>query len=163
MSSGMKVKKQSQKKKATGESPGRSLFDQFLDELSQIIEFESGSLFLLECQSGTLKEVANKGNGIDFITKVHFPLGKGLSAWVAQKGKIVYLPDIHRGSRHGLQPIRSYLSIPLEVNNKTIGVLNLGHVVPNAFDKRDLKLIETFSKEIARKIYNRTYLSYICT
>ena len=128
-------------------------FDAFLTELNKNIDFEMGSLFVLENGTSTLKQVATKGVGIDFINRVHFPLGKGLSAWVAQKGKAIYLPDIHRGNRHGLNPVRSYLSIPLEVNNKTVAVLNLGHVVPNAFDKKTLARIETITKNITRKIY----------
>lgn len=130
-----------------------------MENLNQIVEFESGSLFLFEKESRTLKEVANKGDGLNFISAVHFPMGTGLSAWVAQKGKLIYLPDIHRGSRHGQNPVRSYLSMPLEINNKIVGVLNLGHVVPNAFDEKEIKQIESLSKEITRKIYNRIYLN----
>lgn len=132
----------------------------FMESLHNIVEYEDGSLFLLEKDAQSLTEVASRGDGIDFISSVGFPMGKGLSAWVAQKGKMIYLPDIHRGSRHGLNPIRSYLSLPLEVNNRIIGVLNLGHVVPNAFGRRRLKKIRQFCADITREIYNRTYLSY---
>lgn len=129
-----------------------------MDTLTQIVEFESGSLFLFEKDSKILKEVANKGESIDFIRAVHFPMGTGLSAWVAQKGKLIYLPDIHRGSRHGLNPVRSYLSMPLVINNKIVGVLNLGHAVPNAFDAKKIQQIESLSKEVTRKLYNQIYL-----
>lgn len=134
------------------------LIQNFMDSLYQIVEFESGSLFLFEKDSQILREVVNKGESIDFIRSVHFPMGAGLSAWVAQKGKLIYLPDIHRGSRHGLNPVRSYLSMPLIVNNTIMGVLNLGHVVPNAFGATEIKQIESLGKEIGRKLYNLIYL-----
>ena len=137
------------------------LFDEFMIDLNQQIYCESGSLFLFDKENETLKEVATIGEGIDFIGKVNFPMGNGLSAWVAQKGKCVYLPDIHRGSRHGLNPMRSYLSIPLEVNNKILGVLNLGHVFPNAFKKTVRVKIDGLCKDISRKIYNKRYLALI--
>jgi GAF domain-containing protein len=130
-----------------------------MESLNQVVEFESGSLFLFEKNSRKLKEVASKGESIDFIRTIHFPRGTGLSAWVAQKGKVIYLPDIHRGSRHGLNPVRSYLSMPLVINNKIIGVLNLGHVVPNAFGAKEIKQIESLSKEVTRKLYNLIYLN----
>ncbi|MFQ5705904.1 MAG: GAF domain-containing protein [bacterium] len=133
-------------------------FHDFLNNLSRIIEFDAGSLFLYDTESEALKEVANKGEGIDFISSVHFPLGNGLSAWVAQKGKLIYLPDIHRGSRHGENPVRSYVSIPLEVNSKVLGVLNLGHGIPHAFSDEDIKRIECVGKEAIRRIVNRKYL-----
>lgn len=132
--------------------------NEFMNKLCETVEYESGSLFLFD--NNSLHEVASKGDGIDFISSVSFPMGKGLSAWVAQKGKMIYLPDIHRGSRHGLNPVRSYLSLPLELNNRIIGVLNLGHVVPNAFSRRKMKKIQAMSQEIARKIYNRLYLNF---
>ncbi|MFQ5648469.1 MAG: GAF domain-containing protein [bacterium] len=137
------------------------ILNNFMDELKQSVDYDSGSLFVFENKSQTLKEVAKKGEGIDFISSINFPLGNGLSAWVAQKGKMVYLPDIHRGSRHGLNPVRSYLSMPLEINNRIIGVLNLGHVVPNAFNDREQERIYAAAKEITRKIYNHRYLSFI--
>jgi GAF domain-containing protein len=134
------------------------LLQKFMEDLNKVVEFEAGSLFLIDTGTYALKEVANKGNGIDFINTVHFPLGTGLSAWVAQKGKLIYLPDIHRGSRHGENPVRSYLSMPLEINNKILGVLNLGHIIPYAFEGKDIEHIEAFTKEISRKIYNQLYL-----
>lgn len=135
-------------------------FNTFYEELSKTVAFESGSLFVYELNSQSLTEVAKRGDGIDFISAINFPMGTGLSAWVAQKGKVIYLPDIHRGSRHGLNPVRSYLSMPLEMNNRMIGVLNLGHVMPNAFDEPKLSAISESCKEIARKIYNQTYLNF---
>ena len=140
--------------------PWTKTLNQFMDELNDIVEYESGSLFLFENGTQSLKEVASKGDGIDFISSVSFPMGTGLSAWVAQKGKMVYLSDIHRGSRHGLNPVRSYLSLPLEISNRIIGVLNLGHTVPDAFSNSKLKKIQALSKEITRKIYNRRYLGF---
>jgi len=137
------------------------VLDGFLYELEQSVDFEAGSLFIFENDSQTLKEISKKGDGIDFISSISFPLGNGLSAWVAQKGKLIYLPDIHRGSRHGMNPVRSYLSIPLEVNHSVIGVLNLGHTLPGAFDEENMDKIRIMAKEVARKIYNHRYLTFV--
>lgn len=135
-------------------------FQEFMDELSRLVEFETGSLFLYDEESKTLKEIARKGDGLDFISSVRFPLGAGLSAWVAQRGRLIYLPDIHRGSRHGENPVRSFLSMPIEINSKIFGALNLGHGTPNAFREEQLKRIEGWSKETIRKIINRKYLKF---
>jgi len=137
------------------------VFVRLLTRLRDKLPFQAGSLFLVEQDTQSLRQVANVGEGIDFISQVRFSMGPGLSAWVAQKGKRIYLPDIHRGSRHGLHPIRSYLSMPLEINNRVIGVLNLGHIVPNAFEEPVLREVENLLREITRKLYNRMYLIYI--
>lgn len=142
-------------------TPRLQFYKNFLDELNNAVEYDSGSLFVLQSKTHTLKEVAKRGDGIDFISSIDFPMGSGLSAWVAQKGKIIYLADIHRGSRHGLNPVRSYLSMPLENNNRIVGVLNLGHVIPNAFEREEMITISTLTKDLARKIYNHTYLHFL--
>lgn len=127
----------------------------FLSELNEAIEYESGSVFVYDGKTGSLQEASKLGDGIDFISSIRFPMGSGLSAWVAQRGQLVYLDDIHRGSRHGMKPIRSYLSMPLEFNHELVGVLNLSHIVPNAFDDEKLDTIKTMGKRIARTIHKR--------
>ena len=62
-------------------------FEKYMAELNWKLQFESATLFLVENETQTLKEIAHFGEGIDFINKVHFSMGCGLSAWVAQKGK----------------------------------------------------------------------------
>lgn len=156
MGSQLTVKKQNGCVESSTDSPA---FLEFLEMLGEIVEYESGSLFLLERRTQRLRRVASRGEGIDFISSVQFPLGQGLSAWVAQKRKMIYLADIHRGSRHGQRPVRSYLSIPLELNDKIIGVLNLGHVVPDAFGGGKLEVIQARCKELTRALYHQTYLS----
>ena len=133
----------------------RELIRNYLEKLKQEADFESGSLFLIDPGSQRLKEVARVGDGIDFISAVKFPMGCGLSAWVAQKGKLIYLPDIHRGSRQGENPVRSYLSIPLEINNKVVGVLNLGHIEPYAFEEK-IEPIKSLCRELVAKLHNRS-------
>jgi len=127
----------------------------FLNELNETIDYESGSVFVYDGETSSLKEASKIGDGIDFISSIHFPMGSGLSAWVAQRGQLIYLDDIHRGSRHGMKPIRSYLSMPLEFNDELVGVLNLSHIVPNAFNDDKMNTIKTMGKRIARTIHNQ--------
>jgi hypothetical protein len=47
--------------------------------------------------------------------------------------------------------------MPIEANNKTVAVLNLGHVVPHAFDKKTFATIKAMSKSITRKVYEWAY------
>lgn len=131
------------------------MLDEFLDELQESVDYEAGSVFLFDEKTNELKEISTQGDGIDFISSVKFPMGSGLSAWVAQRGQLIYLADIHRGSRHGMKPIRSYLSMPLEYDNELIGVLNLSHVIPNAFDEKKLMTIKKMGKKIAKTIHHK--------
>lgn len=125
------------------------VYQRAVERLARQFDFSCCSLFVFEDAERRLSCVARLGDGVDFIEGFRFGLGSGLSAWVAQKHRRVNLPDIHRGSRHGHKPLRCYLSVPLMIEDCVIGVLNLAHVVPNAFDDH-LDEIETFSRLMAQ-------------
>lgn len=134
-------------------NPPKNEKNEILQELSRLVDFKWATIFMYEEGSGRLKIVAQIGDGIDFINRINFSMGKGLSAWVAQKKRLVHLPDIHRGTRHEHHPVRSFLSMPLILGNAVVGVLNLAHVVPNAFGCKELQVIENLKEEIVTKIY----------
>jgi len=127
--------------------------NEILYELRRLVDFKWATIFLYEEATGRLKIIAQVGDGIDFINRINFSMGKGLSAWVAQKKRLVHLPDIHRGTRHEHHPVRSFLSMPLILGNAVVGVLNLAHVIPNAFGCKELQIIENLKEEIVTKIY----------
>jgi putative methionine-R-sulfoxide reductase with GAF domain len=124
-----------------------------LNELRQVVDFKWATIFLYDEVTRRLKIVAQVGDGIDFINRINFSLGNGLSAWVAQKKRLVHLPDIHRGTRHEHHPVRSFISMPLMQGNSVVGVLNLAHVFPNAFGCKELQILENLKEEIVTKIY----------
>lgn len=127
-------------------------FQKILDEIRQTVDFKWGSIYLKEFDTGRLKVVAQVGEGIDFINRISFSMGTGLSAWVAQKKRIVHLPDIHRGTRHEHHPVRSFVSIPLLRGDQVIGVLNLAHLFPNAFGDEEVHTLEALCENLAQKI-----------
>ncbi len=126
-------------------------FQEKVERLSSEIEFSCCSLFLFEENENRLRCVARLGDGVDFIERFRFGMGSGLSAWVAQKRRCVHLPDIHRGSRHGHKPLRCYLSVPILSGERLLGVLNLAHVVPNAFDNC-LDKVDGFAQQMVYSI-----------
>lgn len=124
-----------------------------LNDLRQAVDFKWATIFMYDGDTGKLKVVAQSGEGIDFINRIHFSMGPGLSAWVAQKKRLVHLPDIHRGTRHEHHPVRSFISMPLLRGNSVLGVLNLAHVFPNAFGYKELQTLEAIKEEIVSKIF----------
>ena len=132
-------------------------FKESLELLHQAVEFCGASLFVLDSEAGSLRCVAEHGEGASFIDRIQFRHGSGLAAWVAQRRRLVHLPNIHRGSRHGQAPIRSYLSMPIYFNDEVVGVLNLAHVVPNAFIRHKLAIVRDFCDRLAQiiRLYTR--------
>jgi len=135
------------KERAENKDFGGIIRDGFGDSLYNLadkVEFDAASLYLLSKRTQKLHKISDLGGGVNFIDKVRFDKGHGLSGWVAKKQQPIYLPDIHRGSRHGQAPIRSYVSIPILSDEEVLGVLNLSHVKPNSFERPTMAIIRNF-------------------
>ena len=75
-----------------------------------------------------------------------------MSAWLAQKKRIVCLPNIHRGARHMHNPIRSFVAIPIIHDDVVVGMLNLAHIKPNAFGPEQVTVLTRIIESIAPQL-----------
>lgn len=103
-------------------------YKRFLDLVHRAIPFEHGTLYVTEWGNGRLVPVALKGNRIDLAEQVRFARGTGLSAWVAQEGRPVVIPDpAQAGDRSPFtdEALRAFLAFPLVQNGVVAGVVAL--------------------------------------
>jgi len=107
-------------------------YKRFLDLVHRAVGFEHGTLYVAEWGSGRLVPVAVRGNRIDLAEEVRFARGSGLSAWVAQEGRPVVIPDPAGGGDRSPFPdgaLRAFLAFPLVQNGIVAGVLALARSV----------------------------------
>ncbi|HYR68899.1 MAG TPA: sensor domain-containing diguanylate cyclase, partial [Candidatus Dormibacteraeota bacterium] len=131
---------------------GGDPIEAFRESLLQIrtaIPFENATLFLLNRQSQTLEEAVSVGGRVDLIGHVNFDRGKGFSSWVAQQRKPVLLNDLHREEGPDAVSLRSFLSVPILVQSEVIGVVNMCHSRPGAFDEESVKRLELMTIPIS--------------
>ncbi len=87
--------------------------------------------------------------------------GAGIVGWVVDRGESLIVPDAQRDERHfkgvdaetGL-PIRSILSVPLQVKGSVIGALQAVDTEAGRFDGRDRRLLEALAASAAVAIQN---------
>lgn len=115
-------------KLAEEELPLGVAYTRFLDLVHRAIAFEHGTLYVTEWGSGRLVPVALRGNRIDLADQVRFARGNGLSAWVAQEGRPVVIPDPEDNpdaTPFSDEGLRAFLAFPLVQNGMVAGVLAL--------------------------------------
>lgn len=115
-------------KLAEEELPLGVAYKRFLDLVHRALEFEHGTLYVTEWGNGRLVPVALRGNRIDLADRVRFARGNGLSAWVAQEGRPVVIPDPRStGERSPFsdEALRAFLAFPLVQKGMVAGVLAL--------------------------------------
>ena len=117
-------------------------FRESLLQIRATIPFENATLFLLNRESQRLEEAVSIGGRVDLIGHVRFDRGRGFSSWVAQQRKPVLLNDLHREEGPDAVSLRSFLSVPILVQSEVIGVVNMSHSRPGAFDEESVKRLE---------------------
>jgi PAS domain S-box-containing protein len=87
--------------------------------------------------------------------------GQGIAGWVARTGQSLIVPEVRRDPRHfravddqtGLR-IASMLSVPLRVQERVIGVIEVMDRSPNRFSAADLKYVELLAAAASTAIEN---------
>lgn len=138
------------------------LLRQILDTSLELLRADSGSLMLLEAGSQTLKIKAAKGLPKDLADKVNVKLGEHISGWVAKnKEPILLIGGLKNDPRFAnldeKKEIKSSICVPLKVEERVIGVLNVNNVNSEyLFCDSDLKLLSLLANQAAISIWNVT-------
>jgi diguanylate cyclase (GGDEF)-like protein len=124
-----------------------------LEVLRPILPYENATLFVLNRDTQKFEPVATVGEPIDLISHVAFARGRGFSSWVASQKKPVLLNDLHREGGESAPNVRSFLSVPVLVMGEVIGVINMSHSKPEAFDEESTRLLALFGLQLAAVIH----------
>jgi len=130
------------------------VFTNVLKLTRQIIPYEKSSLYLYDSRTEKLELVTHVGGEIDLLSVFNFKMGKGLSGWTAQIKRPINLGNIRNSKKSDQDEIHSFLSVPLLVKEKLVGVLNCGHSESNAFEENDLVKLQIIGGQIAGIIEN---------
>ncbi len=130
--------------------------------LEETIPFTSATLFLYDEERDELNVMHQKGKYIaDLASEISFERGKGISSWVSRQREPIVLESLEKSRPGKDKRFNSFISIPLWVADKLIGVLNLGHSDPGYYSKKekeDYKIVGTQISMIVEKINLRSEL-----
>ena len=114
-------------------------FRRSLEQIRLAIPFENATLFFMNRESRTLEEALSLGDRVDLVGNVRFGRGRGFSSWVAEQRKPVLLNDLNRDGGPDSIPFRSFLSVPIAIQNEVVAVVNLSHSRAGAFDEESVE------------------------
>lgn len=120
-----------------------------LDLLRRVVQFDAGGVFLIDPEENRIKSQAIVGYDPVEDEKVQLKIGQGLIGHVATTGEPVIVSDVLKDTRYvdAHTGTRSEVVTPIKVDDRVIGVLNLESNQPNAYSKRDLKLLSAFASQ----------------
>ncbi len=126
------------------------LYDIIMDKSIEIAGAEQGSLMLVEETNEILSVKASKGIDKNILESVKVRMGEGISGKVAKDGKAMLINDIEhevfRRKNRSRYKTKSFVSIPLKIDSRTIGVINISDKISGEiFSEEDLQLLNSFA------------------
>ncbi|MBN1227566.1 MAG: PAS domain S-box protein [Deltaproteobacteria bacterium] len=132
--------------------------------LREIFGYTYGSFLLIDESSRTLiplaffdlENTSSADTKIGINTIDHIKIGKGITGIVAQTGKSIRIDNVTKDQRYISKRIGtlSELCVPIYIDKKVIGVINLESIELDAFTEDDQLLMETISSQIGVAIKN---------
>jgi GAF domain-containing protein len=138
------------------ESHPSVLFQLIVDRATELMGASSGSVILIDRESGVLRIEAERGLGMEVKDAIRLPVGQGITGWVAKEGMPVLVPDVREDSRYveANPKVRSEIAVPIKWGSEVVGVLNLDHYELAAFSAEDLELLDAFGNAAAVALKN---------
>ncbi len=150
----------------------QELAQKIIDVLEQTLEYSYCAVLLVDEPSGRLIPFALSAmrQGREFfdedkkyILSQGLKIGKGLTGWSAQHGRSVLLGDVSRDPRYlpVRQGIRSELCVPLILEGRVLGVVNIESDRLNAYNENDQRLLESVAALFSVAIQNAELLEEV--
>jgi len=127
--------------------------------IQEIVPISMAVLYVLESDGQTLKPRACRGTRIENLLKRNlFHLGEGGVGYVGREKKALLLTDAEKSTDlpikirqvKGEDPIiRSFMAVPLIVNNRLTGVLSVSTSEPNRYTMHDVELVSIVANQVA--------------
>jgi two-component system response regulator VanR len=114
-----------------------------------------GAIYILDVRQNSLRRVAQRG----IVRPESLSAGEGLSREVLQSQDPVYRGDVEPGAvvatgEGDAVPLRAFIGVPLRVDNRSLGILELYHTEPYGFDEGMLSFLSRIGKRLGMALQN---------
>ena len=140
------------------------VFQELTGTIRRILQVESLSVGLTEANTGDVIFLDSlMGLPSENLPDIRLKPGQGIAGWVAEHGEAVIVNDAYKDQRFDPIPDRRYgsttrsmICIPLQVEERTIGVLQAVNRRYGHFTSHDLGLLQAIGSPLAAAIENST-------
>jgi class 3 adenylate cyclase len=125
-----------------------------IDEARKLISADSGSLMLLNKETGKFEVIAAFGQ--KYATKAPIEMGQGIAGNVVLTGRGEIINEVSSDPRFvkGNNRVNSLICVPLQIHEQAIGVINISSEEPVNYTAADLKLFMVLASQAAAAIEN---------
>ncbi|MFH1771363.1 MAG: HD domain-containing phosphohydrolase [Candidatus Omnitrophota bacterium] len=131
-----------------------------VERITSVLDLEICSILLYDEASGLLSIKASCGLSGQVIKETMIALGKGISGWVLENRTPILVEDIEKDDQFKKISLEKYythsfISVPLIIKDKLIGVININNKASGMpFNNDDLRLARGIAAQAAIAIEN---------
>ena len=128
--------------------------DEIYTEVCKMVEkkisYQSATLYVYNEENELLNQEFSVGpDVVDLITEFDFGGGTGFSGWVIKQKQPIIVSDLPHIQIHRKTQFKSFVSLPLWVGKRLLGVLNFGHSEKGKYSKGDIKSLIILSGKLS--------------
>jgi diguanylate cyclase (GGDEF)-like protein len=140
----------------------QKLYETILSKSTELVGAEQGSLMILD--NGTLEVKAARGIDTSIVENLRIKVGDSISGSIAKKGVPLVIKDIEKAipsrKNRPRYKTKSFISIPLKMESKVVGVINISDkITGEVFSEDDLNIILSFSNYASIALEREAYYS----
>jgi two-component sensor histidine kinase len=127
---------------------------------AKTMSFRICSIMLYDPEKRQLVIKATQSKSADYVQKPNLNVGESVAGRAYQEGRVLTILDVKRAPEYRFPDIAqkeglcSMICIPLQVKQRTIGVLNCYTSRPRVFSQQDVNLLQTLANHAAIAIEN---------
>jgi len=134
------------------------VYQKIVTQVVQALACDNCTLFLLEESEKDgaewLEAKATRGSVVNLLDHITFARGQGVAGWVASRGQLLHIADLtQEANLLGIERmplrVRSFVAMPLRVQDRAVGVLNVSHAQAYAFPPYEMQMIATLAEQIS--------------
>ena len=128
------------------------VLSQIMNSLKRVVDYNAGGVFLIDpSDTDRLESIYSVGYDSAEKASLHTKMGRGLVGSAAKSGKTVIVPDVSADARYVdvKHDTRSEIVVPIVLDDRIIGVVNLECNRVNAYDQHHESLMRAFASQAA--------------
>ncbi|HEX6752890.1 MAG TPA: SpoIIE family protein phosphatase [Solirubrobacterales bacterium] len=133
------------------------MLSELLERIRDSLEVDTAAVLLLDEDRGVLVARAARGLEEEVRQGIQVPLSRGFAGRVAAQARPIIIDLDHAEVVNPIlrqKGIRSMLGVPVHVEDRVIGVMHIGTLVPRDFDEDDVTLLQLAADRAALGIDN---------
>jgi diguanylate cyclase (GGDEF)-like protein len=135
----------------------REVLQAVVDRALRIGDADAVTVYVVNRDTGELTDYHVTASNNERLAKLPPPRANGLTMTVVKTGQAAYITNVPEHPLYAAEPypeLQAIASLPLRLDDETVGVMNVGYTRPHDFDDAEMRLLNSLASSAAVAVRN---------